>query len=91
MRLSPEDTTELLEAVRVSADRLTGLVDNLLDSSRLATGAVAPLLGPVPSHPGHLPARPGTGLPLPILTGRGRRDPPPRTRLHSWHRDCALG
>ncbi|RKT55455.1 DUF4118 domain-containing protein [Saccharothrix australiensis] len=44
LRLSAEDTGELLEAVEVSADRLAGLVDNLLDSSRLATGAVRPLL-----------------------------------------------
>ncbi|MBB4966628.1 sensor histidine kinase KdpD [Saccharothrix violaceirubra] len=45
--LSEADTAELLEAVEISADRLTALVDNLLDSSRLATGAVAPLLRPV--------------------------------------------
>ncbi|GAA1300357.1 DUF4118 domain-containing protein [Saccharothrix xinjiangensis] len=44
LRLSAEDTAELLETVEVSADRLTGLIDNLLDSSRLATGAVAPRL-----------------------------------------------
>ncbi|NUT94005.1 MAG: DUF4118 domain-containing protein, partial [Saccharothrix sp.] len=44
IELSEEDTRELLEAIEVSADRLTGLIDNLLDSSRLATGAVAPLL-----------------------------------------------
>ncbi|MFE2750545.1 DUF4118 domain-containing protein [Actinosynnema sp. NPDC059335] len=47
LRLSPEDTAELLETVEVSADQLTGLIDNLLDSSRLATGAVAPRLRPV--------------------------------------------
>ncbi|AXX30626.1 sensor histidine kinase KdpD [Actinosynnema pretiosum subsp. pretiosum] len=47
LALSEEDTGELLEAVEVSADRLAGLIDNLLDSSRLATGAVAPLLRPV--------------------------------------------
>ena len=33
--------------IEESADRLTALVDNLLDSSRLATGAVTPLLTPV--------------------------------------------
>jgi two-component system sensor histidine kinase KdpD len=43
LRLSSEDTAELNEAIEVSVDRLTGLVDNLLDSSRLATGAVRPL------------------------------------------------
>jgi two-component system sensor histidine kinase KdpD len=42
LQLSDSDTAELLEAVEESADRLTGLVDNLLDSSRLATGAVEP-------------------------------------------------
>lgn len=47
LELSEEDTAELLEAVEESADRLTGLVDNLLDSSRLATGAVEPKLKPV--------------------------------------------
>jgi two-component system sensor histidine kinase KdpD len=47
LRLSEQDTGELLETVEVSADRLTGLVDNLLDSSRLATGAVEPNTRPV--------------------------------------------
>ncbi|WP_229796209.1 sensor histidine kinase, partial [Saccharothrix coeruleofusca] len=47
LRLSARDTAELLETAEVSADRLAGLVDNLLDSSRLATGAVAPLLRPL--------------------------------------------
>ncbi len=47
LRLSPADRLELMEMVEESADRLTGLVDNLLDSSRLAAGAVTPLLAPV--------------------------------------------
>jgi two-component system sensor histidine kinase KdpD len=47
LRLSEEDTAELLATVEESADRLAGLVDNLLDSSRLATGAVEPNLKPV--------------------------------------------
>ncbi|TKG71324.1 sensor histidine kinase KdpD [Prauserella endophytica] len=47
LQLSTEDTAELLETIEVSADRLAGLVDNLLDSSRLATGAVRPRLQPV--------------------------------------------
>lgn len=47
LRLSDEDTGELLETVEESADRLTGLIDNLLDSSRLATGAVEPNIRPV--------------------------------------------
>ncbi|GLZ34796.1 sensor histidine kinase [Lentzea sp. NBRC 105346] len=41
--LSTVDIAELLETVEESADRLTGLVGNLLDSSRLATGAVEPV------------------------------------------------
>jgi two-component system sensor histidine kinase KdpD len=45
--LSAEDNAELLATVDESADRLHSLVDNLLDSSRLATGAVQPLLSPV--------------------------------------------
>jgi two-component system sensor histidine kinase KdpD len=44
LALSESDRGELLETVEESADRLTGLVDNLLDSSRLAAGAVTPLL-----------------------------------------------
>ncbi|GAA4860407.1 DUF4118 domain-containing protein [Saccharopolyspora rosea] len=47
LALSEQDTEELLAGVEESADRLTELVDNLLDSSRLATGAVAPRLRPV--------------------------------------------
>ncbi|MEO6087759.1 MAG: DUF4118 domain-containing protein, partial [Umezawaea sp.] len=43
LALSPSDVAELHETVEISADRLTGLIDNLLDSSRLATGAVRPL------------------------------------------------
>lgn len=43
LRLSEPDTAELLETIDESAERLTGLVDNLLDSSRLATGAVQPV------------------------------------------------
>ena len=45
--LSEEDTDELLTAGEESADRLSDLVDNLLDSSRLATGAVEPIFRPV--------------------------------------------
>jgi two-component system, OmpR family, sensor histidine kinase KdpD len=47
LQLSTEDETELLATVEESADRLAGLVDNLLDSSRLATGAVEPQPRPV--------------------------------------------
>jgi two-component system, OmpR family, sensor histidine kinase KdpD len=47
LHLSEPDTGELLATVEESADRLAGLVDNLLDSSRLATGAVEPKMRPV--------------------------------------------
>ncbi|MGH3933391.1 MAG: DUF4118 domain-containing protein [Pseudonocardiaceae bacterium] len=47
LRLSAADTGELLATIEESTDRLTGLVENLLDSSRLATGAVRPQLLPV--------------------------------------------
>ncbi|GLF97015.1 DUF4118 domain-containing protein [Streptomyces yaizuensis] len=41
---SAEDRTELLAGIEAGADRLDGLVGNLLDMSRLQTGAVAPLI-----------------------------------------------
>ena len=39
---SAEDTSELLATIEESIDQLTALVGNLLDSSRLAAGVVAP-------------------------------------------------
>lgn len=42
VEFSPRDTADLLETIEESVDQLTGLVDNLLDSSRLAAGVVAP-------------------------------------------------
>ncbi|MEJ2884941.1 sensor histidine kinase [Actinomycetospora aeridis] len=45
--MSDGDRAELLATVEESADRLTGLVDNLLDSSRLAAGGVTPVVAPV--------------------------------------------
>ncbi|WP_433336055.1 DUF4118 domain-containing protein [Spirillospora sp. CA-294931] len=44
----PEDEAELLASIEESADRLDGLIGNLLDMSRLQTGVVTPLLRPVP-------------------------------------------
>jgi two-component system sensor histidine kinase KdpD len=41
---SPADTADLLSDVEDATDHLTTLVDNLLDSSRLAAGAVHPQL-----------------------------------------------
>ncbi len=42
LRLGRDDREDLLATVEESGDRLVALVDNLLDSSRLATGAVTP-------------------------------------------------
>lgn len=47
LHLSDSDRRELAATIEESADRLTRLVSNLLDSSRLATGAVSPQLTPV--------------------------------------------
>jgi two-component system, OmpR family, sensor histidine kinase KdpD len=47
LRISAADRLELMATVEESADRLTALVDNLLDSSRLAAGAVTPMLAPI--------------------------------------------
>jgi two-component system, OmpR family, sensor histidine kinase KdpD len=44
---SPEDTGELLATADESLDRLTRLVENLLEASRLQAGAVKPRLSPV--------------------------------------------
>ncbi|MEU9020076.1 DUF4118 domain-containing protein [Actinomadura sp. NPDC048394] len=43
---APEDRAELLAAIEESADRLNRLIANLLDMTRLETGAVAPLTRP---------------------------------------------
>ncbi|MFI5720640.1 ATP-binding protein [Nocardia sp. NPDC051750] len=47
VEFSAEDRAELLATVEESADQLTALVGNLLDSSRLAAGVVRPRLRPV--------------------------------------------
>ena len=44
---SPGDRADLLETIEESADRLTGLVANLLDMSRLQSGSVVPGLAAV--------------------------------------------
>ncbi|QGN59258.1 DUF4118 domain-containing protein [Nostocoides sp. HKS02] len=44
---SPEDEASLLETIEESTDRLTALVTNLLDMSRLQSGSVTPRLEPV--------------------------------------------
>jgi two-component system sensor histidine kinase KdpD len=47
--LAPADRAELLEAVETSAVRLSRMVADLLDMSRLQTGAVEPVLVAVPA------------------------------------------
>ncbi|MEU4311362.1 sensor histidine kinase KdpD [Nocardia sp. NPDC024068] len=47
VEFSADDRAELLATVEESADQLTALVGNLLDSSRLAAGVVRPTLRPV--------------------------------------------
>jgi two-component system sensor histidine kinase KdpD len=44
LALSDADRQELLATIEESVDRLTAVVDNLLDTSRLAAGAVRPVL-----------------------------------------------
>lgn len=44
---TPQETAELLETIEQSADRLQGLVTNLLDASRLQAGVVSATLEPV--------------------------------------------
>jgi two-component system sensor histidine kinase KdpD len=46
LALSAGDRAELVDTIDESADRLTALVDNLLDMSRLQSGALTPVLGP---------------------------------------------
>ena len=47
-RLDPEDRADLLLAIEESTGRLTAIVADLLDMSRLQTGAVQPVLSDVP-------------------------------------------
>jgi two-component system sensor histidine kinase KdpD len=44
---SPADRAELLATIEDGADRLTALIGNLLDMSRIHTGTLCPLLRPV--------------------------------------------
>lgn len=48
---SPEDRAALLETIEESTDRLSALVANLLDMSRIHTGSVSPLLAEVDLAP----------------------------------------
>jgi two-component system sensor histidine kinase KdpD len=60
-RLPPGERAELLGAIEESTDRLTALVTDLLDMSRLQTGAVQPVLVDAPL--GDVVAKALVGLP----------------------------
>ncbi|WP_290367632.1 sensor histidine kinase [Rhodococcus spelaei] len=72
VEFSPEDTAELLATVEESADQLTNLVGNLLDSSRLAAGVVRPTLRPVYLEEVVHRALVGVGVGTPVLGNAGR-------------------
>ncbi|NDU75204.1 DUF4118 domain-containing protein [Actinomadura sp. DSM 109109] len=55
----PGDEAELLATVEESADKLDGLIGNLLDMSRLQTGVVSPLTQTVPVEQAVAPALQG--------------------------------
>ena len=75
LHLSEADRAELVETVDSSADRLSALVDNLLDMSRLQAGAVTPALGP-------------SDLPDVVARGMSWLDPADRDRVHvDWSDD----
>ena len=58
---TPEETAELLSTIEDSADRLQGLVSNLLDASRLQVGALSVTVDDVGLH--EVVARALVGLP----------------------------
>ena len=47
LRLTEDDRAELLATIEESLDRLSGLVENLLDMSRLQAGALALAIQPI--------------------------------------------
>ncbi|WP_433294174.1 DUF4118 domain-containing protein [Pseudonocardia sp. CA-142604] len=61
LQLPASDRQELTATIEESADRLTALVDNLLDSARLASGTLTPLLAP--TGYGEVAGRALVGLP----------------------------
>lgn len=46
LSLGPDDEMELLTSIDVEVERLTALIDNLLDMSRIQAGAVGPVIIP---------------------------------------------
>ncbi|MEJ2871033.1 DUF4118 domain-containing protein [Actinomycetospora sp. OC33-EN08] len=73
--LAASDRDELLATVEESGDRLVALVDNLLDSSRLATGAVTPHRADVSA--GEIALAAAAALPRPEDRARVRVEPGP--------------
>jgi len=75
LELTEADQGELIVTIDESADRLTALVDNLLDMSRLQAGAVSPVLSP-------------TDLPTAVHRALGGLDRAERTRVEpDWPAD----
>jgi two-component system sensor histidine kinase KdpD len=75
LALSDTDRSELVATIDESADRLAGLVDNLLDMSRLQAGVVSPAL--VPSD-----------LPAVVHRALSWLEPPERSRVElAWPAD----
>ncbi|HWM03924.1 MAG TPA: DUF4118 domain-containing protein [Actinophytocola sp.] len=81
LQLSEEDSAELLATVEESADRLAALVGNLLDSSRLATGAVRPALRAVTYDEAVARALSGMDRAVDIAVDVDERLPPVRADL----------
>jgi K+-sensing histidine kinase KdpD len=80
LRLTDEQSAELLESIELSADRLARLIADLLDMSRLQSGAVSAQLAPVSveevvAHaaldqaPGEVIVEESEGLPLVYADG----------------------
>ena len=72
LEVSAEDRAELMEAAEESLDKLTRLVENLLDMSRLQAGALKPRLDAVPMDE----IVPRAIDDVPEAAGRVRLEPP---------------
>lgn len=73
---SPEDEAELLRTVEESADRLDVLIGNLLDMSRLQTGAITPTSSRCPSPRPCAPSTPGSATPAGCVCSSTREPRP---------------
>src|SRR5436190_1688047 len=91
VRLGRADRDELVLTIRAEADRLDRLVGNLLDLSRLRSGAVLPHveLWPVDEPVGRAVAQPDRGRAAPASDWRSRAASPRRTAPASGPRTTA--